>query len=201
MPDSAGDWVEDQDLGLAIGGGFAPPLTDREAAIDAAQAAVDRLSENLIQQGERLEAATQAVARTNDLLVAAQAAAKLPPILAKLAEAERAAVDLPGRIATARDQEEMARNAFGVADSAYRDEGRRRQELQEELTALKDSDIPGRPQGLAQLVSASADTRRKAAEKTATAESLRLATGPSDLTVADAALAQSETILDEATVN
>jgi hypothetical protein len=199
MPEAVGDWVEDHGLGLAIGGGFAPPLTDQEAAIDAARVAVDRLSENMVRQGERLGAATQAVARADDLLTAAQAAAEIPPLLATLAEAELAAIDLPERTATARDQEERARNAFGVAEAAYRDEARHRQVLQDELTALQDSTIPGRPQGLEQLLSASADTRMKASERTVTAESLRLATGLSDLTIAEAALAQSETVLDQAT--
>ncbi|MGH3246535.1 MAG: hypothetical protein ACRDOI_10030 [Trebonia sp.] len=200
MPEAVGDWVEDHDLGLEIGGGFVPPLTDQEAAIGAAQVAVDRLSENVVQQGERLEAATQAVARANDLLTAAQAAAKLPPLLAALANAELTAAGLLERIATAREQEEKARNAFGRAEEAYRDEARRRQALQDELAVLQDgSATSGGPQGLTQLLLASADIRGKASESAATAESLRLATGLSDLTGAEAALARSETVLDQAT--
>jgi hypothetical protein len=53
MPEATDGWIEDRDLGLAIGGGYDPPLTDREATTAAARTNVDRLRGSLRRQKER----------------------------------------------------------------------------------------------------------------------------------------------------
>jgi hypothetical protein len=201
MPEASSGWIEDRDLGLAIGGGYDPPLADRKAAIAAAQADVDRLRESLGQQEERLTNATQAAARAKDRLAAAQAATELAPLQVTLAEVRRTAISLPARITAAQEQEETARKEFDAAETAYTNADQRRQAMQDELTTLRHgSSTPGGPLGLTQLTQAAADARAKASRKGEDAESVRLAAGLSDLAAAEEALAQSETILDHVTM-
>jgi hypothetical protein len=201
MPEAAAGWVEDRDLGLAIGGGYNPPLTDREAATAAARATVDRDRESRDQQEERLTGATRAAERAKDLLAAVQAATKLGPLQVMLDEARRTALELPVRIADAREQEEQARKEFGLAETAFTTADQRHQALNDELATLRHgSATPGGPRGLTQLLQAAADTRTQATQKSQDAESLRLAAGLSDLAAAEAAIAQQGIILDQPTM-
>ena len=201
MPETAYGWIEDHDLGLTIGGGYDPPLTDREAAIAAAQATVDRLLESLGRQEERLTNAAQADTRVKDRLAAAKAAAEIVPLEITLTEARRTATGFPARIAAAQEQEETARNEFGAADTEFSNAAQRRQAMQAELRMLQHgSSTPGSPQGLTQLAQAAADAREKASRKREVAESLRMVAGLSGPAAAEAALAQSGTILDQSTM-
>ena len=201
MPEATDGWVEDRDLGLAIGGGYDPPLTDREAAIAAARSNMDRLRESLGRQEERHATAKQAVTRAEDLLTAARAAAEIATLQVTLAEAKRKAMSFPARITAAREQEEKTRQEFTSADTACTNAAQCRQAKQDALTVLQHgSSAPGSPQGLTQLALAAASAREKALKHRDTAESLRLVAGLADLAAVEAALAQSGTLLDQATV-
>jgi hypothetical protein len=203
MPEAIDGWIEDRDLALGIGGGYDPPLTDRDAAITAAHSNADRLRESLSQQEERHENAKRAATMTGEVLTAATAAAELGPLQVTLDEARRAARGFPARIATARDQEEKAREEFAAADRAYTTAAQRRQAAQDDLTALLHGSsvpAPGGTQGLTQLAQAAADARERALRKRDAAESIRQVAGLADLAVTEAALAESGTPLDQATM-
>lgn len=198
MPEAVSGWVQDHDLGLAIRGGYDPPLTDREAATAAAWVTVDRRRETMGQQDERLTAATRAAERASNLLAAAQAATRLAPLQAMLDKAERTALALPARIADAREKEEQARKDFSSAEREYTTADQRHQTLNDELAMLRHGSVaPGGPRGLTQLAQAAADTRTQMTQKSQDAESLRLAAGLSDLAAAEATLAQEGIVLDQ----
>jgi hypothetical protein len=201
MPEATDGWIEDRDLGLAIGGGYDPPLTDREAAIAAARSKVDRLREGLGRQEEQHASAKRAVTRAEDLLTAARAAAEIAILQVTLDEAKREATSFPKRIVAAREQEENTRQEFASADTVCTNATQCRQAMQDALTALQHgSSAPGGPQGLTQLAQAAASAREKALRKRDAAESLRQVAGLADLAAVEAALARSGTLLDQATM-
>jgi hypothetical protein len=201
MPEGTDGWIEDRDLGLAIGGGYDPPLTDLEAAIAAARANADRLRESLGRTEEQHASAERAITRAEDLLAAAKAASEIATLQETLAEAHRKAKDFPARIAAARKQEEKTRQEFTLADTACTNAAQRRQAMQDALTALQHgSSALGSPQGLTQLAQEAASAREKALRKRGAAESLRQVASLADLAVAEAALAQSGSLLDQATM-
>jgi len=201
MPEATDGWIEDRELGLAIGGGYDPPLTDLEAAIAAARSKADRLRESLGLQEKRHASAKRAVTRAEDLLIAARAAADIATLQVTLGEAKREAASFPERIVAARDKEEKTRQEFASADAACANAIQCRKEMQDALTVLQHgSSAPGSPQGLTQLALAAASAREKALKKRDAAESLHQVAGLADLAAVETALARSGTILDQATM-
>jgi hypothetical protein len=202
MPEATDDWIEDRELALAIGGGYDPPLTDREAAIAAARSNVDRLRETLNRQDERHADAIRTATGAEGLLTAARAAAEITALQVTLAEARRKATSFPALIAAAREQEEKTRQEFISADAAYTNAAQDRQVMRNALTVLRfGSSAPGGAQGLSQLAQEAASAREKAFHKRDTAESLRQVAGLADLAAAEAALAHSGTLLDQTTMH
>ena len=84
---AAGDgWVEDLYLGLAIGGGYDPPLTDQKAAVAAARANADFLRRCLDEQDQRLQNAKQAASGAKALLAAAEAVALIKHLVGRYSQ-------------------------------------------------------------------------------------------------------------------
>jgi hypothetical protein len=198
----AGDgWVEDHDLGLAIGGGYDPPLTDRKAAVAAARANADLLRLRLDEQDRLLRSAKQAVSSAKDVLAAAQAAAEIEKLRERLSTAEVKSAGLPTLVNAAQEQEEKARANFEAADTGYTSADQSRQAMYSELDLLRHgSAAPNGRRGLTQVAQESADVRSAAVQKRGSAESLRQIAVIGDLDAAETAVAEQQVVLDPQTM-
>ena len=199
---AAGDgWVEDLYLGLAIGGGYDPPLTDHKAAVAAARANADFLRRCLDEQDQRLQNAKQAASGAKAVLAAAEAVAQVEKLKESLSKAESRSTEFPALVAAAQAREENARADFDAADAAYTSADQSRQAMLNELTVLRHgSSAPNERRGLTQVAQEAARVRSEAVQKREGTESLRGIAAIGDLDAAERALAQQHVVLDQQTM-
>jgi hypothetical protein len=200
MPDTKSDWIEDQELGLSIHGGYDPPLTDRQSMIGAARAVVDSLALKLIAYREQQKSAKDSVDRAQKLLSAAKDAVELATKQTELLAARAESRRLADEIEEAKKAEEKARATHAAAIKRYESADDHLKRLNGELESLKDSSMLGQPPGLVQLKEQIVEAREDGRKQRERAEELRLVTGIGDLTAAEAAFAVSETALDSDTM-
>ncbi len=194
MPAAGQGWVIDSTLGLEIPGDFDIRLTDRQAAIRAAEGALADLERQLEEVLRGQVEAEKAVAGAEDMLRGANATAELKKLESEFEQLLRRASALPGLIKTATDRELTARMSASTAETNYRNLDQQRRGLKSELDELQTGDT-----GLGQLLQKTADAREKRRRQKNSAAVWQRVSDISDVKSAEAQLAESNIILDTAT--
>jgi hypothetical protein len=161
---SRNGWVKDTGLRLHIPGSYEIPLTDREAAITAAESQLAELGVLADKAGDDLLKAEQRREAAERQCQAAQAAAEVPKAVELLAqlrrrEAKLAAEEVPEAIAT----EDAARELHRAAKSAYEDAETSRSDLTGQISALKSGGEKSLTAQLSKLAEQRENARRQAA--------------------------------------
>ncbi|WP_261566804.1 hypothetical protein [Frankia gtarii] len=193
MPSAGTTQVFDTTLNLEISGGFDIPLTDRRAAIRAAERTLSEISAQLEAATEARAEADQAIVDAKTGLAAAKATVEVDGVQLDLDTLRSRSDALVGLIEGAKKTESEARGRERAADDDYKQADRRRDQINAELGELRTG-----TNGLARLLEEAAEAREKRRIQKSSVASLQSLAGIGDLAAIETQLAEKEILVDNA---
>jgi hypothetical protein len=193
MPEIASASVFDEQLSLYIWGGFEVPLTDRFAAIQAAERHAEKCRLECEAAGTEKEAARKGRERAEHAVDGVRAAAQLKTDDEEADQVTRRLAELASAIPDAQQVARDAHEAEAEAKRALEEHEERRTAIIRAIHGLKTDD----PDSLAVKRLAVAGERGRAASQTDTVRQWRQNAGIASISEAETRLAQAETEADE----
>jgi hypothetical protein len=193
MPEMTSASVFDQELSLYIWGGFDVPLTDRFAAIQAAERHAEKCRMEWEAAGKEKEAARKGRERAERAVDGVRAAAQLKTDDEEADQVARRLAELASAIPAAQQAARDAHEAEAKATRALEEHEERRTALIRVINGLKTDD----PDSLTVKRLAAAEERGRAASQSDTARQWRLNAGIASVTEAESRLARAGIEADE----